>query len=168
MSIAEAVKKDIVDRFNSSEILSVYKEIGRNYRQSIRDNNASRSPINPDGSGRQPLSNTEPFFYASTKLEKKGNAIPNLIYDGIAQASLGIFEDNTGFKMYHTDNEADSYMYKHETGTGRMPMRRQFPTDEDSKTQNQKPNIIFTEGQLGTFLNAPRTIRVTTRLKVNG
>lgn len=157
MNVAGAVKSDITNMFKPTAIQSVYKEIGLEYRKSIRKNN--RESIDPDGSPRAPLSDEFPHYYASNKQERKGNRDPNLIYDGVAESSLKVLTKNDGIEMYH-EGIADSYMSFHERGEQGMPKRRQFPTTEDSESATQKPNVLFVEDQILKHLNSPRRIIV--------
>jgi len=158
MSIGRTVKLDIETRFKPHVIKEVYHDIGLNYRESIRETN--RKSLDPDGSGREPLSDSSPYFYARNKLKDVGSDEPDLIYTERAEQSLNVYNTNDGFQMYHTNAESDSYMNLHEKGKGNMPQRRQFPTTDDSNTSFQSENVRFVEQALEQHLNKNRRIVV--------
>lgn len=158
MDLGKVVKLDIETRFKPHVIKEVYQSIAAEYQESIQTNN--RKSVDPDGAAREELSDHSPYFYARTKMQMVGNDEPNLILSGDAESNLGIFNTDTGFEMYHTDARIDKYMNYHETGTGGMPQRRQFPTTQDSNQANQSDNVRFVEKQLEIHLNKPRKIIV--------
>lgn len=158
MNLGRVIQLDVETRFKPHVIKEVYQQIGLHYREDIRRTN--REALDPDGTAREPLSDESPYFYARNKLQDVGNDEPNLIYTGRAEQSLGVYNTNEGFEMYHSNAESDSYMFLHETGSGRMPMRRQFPTTEDSEESFQQNNVQFVEKALEEHLNKSRRIVV--------
>jgi hypothetical protein len=158
MDLGRVIQLDVETRFKPHVIKEVYQQIGLHYREEIRRSN--KMSLDPDGTAREELSNRSPYFYARNKMKDVGNAEPNLIYTGNAEQSLGVFNTDSGFEMYHTDGIVDGYMFLHETGNGNMPMRRQFPTTEDSDESFQKSNVEMVEEMLEEHLNKSRRIVV--------
>lgn len=157
MNLAKVIELDIETRFKSHVIKDVYVDIANHYQSSIQD--ANRRSLDPDGTEREPLSDTEPYFYRRNKMNWVGNGDPNLILSGEAEGSLGIYDTEDGFEMYHS-GRPDEYMYLHETGTGGMPERRQFPTNEDSQSSFQAQNVDFVRKTIEQHLNKKRRIIV--------
>ena len=158
MDLGRVIQLDVETRFKPHVIKEVYQQIGLHYREDIRKTN--RDALDPDGTPRQELSDNSPYFYARNKLRDVGNDEPNLIYTERAEQSLGVYNTNEGFEMYHSNAESDSYMYLHETGSGGMPERRQFPTTEDSDESFQQKNVEFVEKALEEHRNKNRRIVV--------
>lgn len=139
-----------------------FKAIGEQYHRSIESSN--EQALNPDGSTRVELSDSAPYYYATNKAERVGSTLPDLIYSGTARDSLDVYVKDDGFSMYHSNARADSYMADHEFGREGMPKgaarRRQFPTEDDSKSSYQEENISKVQEILAKHLNSQRTLVV--------
>lgn len=157
MSFARVIQLDIETRFKSHVIKDVYIDIANHYQDSIQEMN--RKVLDPDGTEREPLTDREPYFYRRNKMKWVGNDDANLILSGEAENSLGIYDTKEGFEMYHS-GRPDEYMILHETGTGGMAERRQFPTTEDSDSSAQAKNVDFVEKVIERHLNKQRRIIV--------
>lgn len=132
-STADFIKSDWNFIFNQNEndiMLDFLEAYAKKNIENIKELNAKA--YDPDAMRRQPLVE----WYREEKWDRPGlKGIPDFYYKGYAERSLTYRIDLTSRKIviYHDDPEADLYMYMHEHGTGNMPQRRQFATEDDMR-----------------------------------
>lgn len=174
--VGDAIR-DLLDKLGSSEVnLSVPDYAMRVNMESIK--NLTSQEKNTRGDYFAPLSDTEPYLYATWKRRRTDEpAIANLRsgveYEGPGWEAYANEEPQSKPKALDTmynqvyDKEsvlnfysiyAHEYMGRHQEGEG-VPKRKWFPTEEDSESTVQKLNTELIERYLLQILDRGVIVR---------
>lgn len=153
MKLGESIVNDIKNVFSSPEFDKVLDDIGTVYSDSIEEMN--RQSKDPDGRERFMLNDR----YAQEKIDLGRRPEPDFYYSGEAYESFMYETKKKTISFGYDKSEVASYMKEHEQGGTRLPQRRQFPIEDDSRSSEQKMNIEDTQNLVSKLLNSKRVIK---------